>query len=370
MRMAPFPWCRGRRRTQLETARGKFGDLQAAQEDSTDTSVDAGAAYLQASEDAAALTDQVLELVAAINEANGTGQDAVTTNAAYQEALAGVGERVQSLKDDYVTAHGSLDGFNLSLDQNTLSGASNAASLAEVAGKAQAAAKAQYDMDVTTMGAKAATDKYVATLGTNRQAFIDGAVAAGYNKDEVVKLADQVYGLPSKKEIDILASTASASRQVDGFIAGIPKSILVNIVANPIGGSGRPQIKQANGGVVDYYANGGLAESHVAQIAPAGAMRVWAEPETGGEAYIPLASSKRARSLAIWEETGRRLKAFANGGFDGPAAPVYMSSGGGDVNVMVSSKGGVDLLKYVDVRVERADKASSQTLRAGSQRRF
>ena len=45
-------------------------------------------------------------------------------------------------------------------------------------------------------------------------------------------------------------------------------------------------------------------------------MRIFAEPETGGEAYIPLAASKRARSLSIWAETGRRLgvAGFANGG--------------------------------------------------------
>lgn len=61
-------------------------------------------------------------------------------------------------------------------------------------------------------------------------------------------------------------------------------------------GSGR---SHANGGVVSYYANGGVRENHVAQIAPAGSWRVWAEPETGGEAYIPLAQSKRVRSTAI-----------------------------------------------------------------------
>ncbi|MEW9521803.1 hypothetical protein [Streptomyces tubercidicus] len=74
----------------------------------------------------------------------------------------------------------------------------------------------------------------------------------------------------------------------------------------------------ADGNVVDYYANGGVqrggirrfaggAESHVAQFAPAGTWRVWAEPETGGEAYIPLAPSKRRRSRDIAEETVRRL---------------------------------------------------------------
>lgn len=64
-------------------------------------------------------------------------------------------------------------------------------------------------------------------------------------------------------------------------------------------------------------------EQHLAQIAMAATpFRVWAEPETGGEAYIPLASSKRARSTRIWEETGNRLQVdwgkYANGGVTTP----------------------------------------------------
>lgn len=77
-------------------------------------------------------------------------------------------------------------------------------------------------------------------------------------------------------------------------------------------------IHNARGSVTDYYANGGIqrggvrnfadgAEQHVAQFAPAGTWRVWAEPETGGEAYIPLAPSKRDRSRKIAEETVKRL---------------------------------------------------------------
>ncbi|MFD4795889.1 hypothetical protein [Streptomyces anulatus] len=78
------------------------------------------------------------------------------------------------------------------------------------------------------------------------------------------------------------------------------------------------QLREADGGVVDYYADGGIrgravrhfadgSENHVAQIAPAGAMRVWAEPETMGEGYVPFAPSKRPRSRAITEEIVRRL---------------------------------------------------------------
>jgi hypothetical protein len=50
-------------------------------------------------------------------------------------------------------------------------------------------------------------------------------------------------------------------------------------------------------------------------------MRVWAEPETGGEAYIPLSPAKRPRSRSIASETVQRLGGqvqwFANGGFAG-----------------------------------------------------
>ncbi|MEV6124374.1 phage tail tape measure protein [Streptomyces sp. NPDC052077] len=76
--------------------------------------------------------------------------------------------------------------------------------------------------------------------------------------------------------------------------------------------------RQADGSVTEYYARGGVREQHVAQIAPAGAMRVWAERETGGEAYIPLAAQKRGRSTAILDEVARRfgyrLERYADGG--------------------------------------------------------
>ncbi|MFE6186498.1 phage tail tape measure protein [Streptomyces sp. NPDC056465] len=84
------------------------------------------------------------------------------------------------------------------------------------------------------------------------------------------------------------------------------------------------QAPQARGSVLDFYAQGGVREQHIAQIAPAGAWRVWAEDSTGGEAYVPLHRSKRPRSRAIVEETVRRLGGdpssiewFAEGGLSG-----------------------------------------------------
>lgn len=71
-------------------------------------------------------------------------------------------------------------------------------------------------------------------------------------------------------------------------------------------------------------AAGGPEPSHNAHIASGGSYRVFAEAETGGEAYIPLANSKRPRSERILNEVARRfgyqlvnqqgqIQQFANG---------------------------------------------------------
>lgn len=92
---------------------------------------------------------------------------------------------------------------------------------------------------------------------------------------------------------------------------------------------------------VRQYANGGI-ESHVAQIAKGStAVRIWAEPETGGEAYIPLSPAKRGRSMKILsdvaehfgyklERIAQRAVAYENGGTQG--TPV---GGGGGSNITV-----------------------------------
>ncbi len=89
-----------------------------------------------------------------------------------------------------------------------------------------------------------------------------------------------------------------------------------------------------NGRGVKKYASGGI-ENHVAQIQKATSsypVRIWAEPETGGEAYIPLAMSKRVRSEAILGKVAthfgkkvvdstRNVERYDNGGIDLDLAP-------------------------------------------------
>lgn len=79
-------------------------------------------------------------------------------------------------------------------------------------------------------------------------------------------------------------------------------------------------------GSMKFNAQGNVYEQHTAEIAPGGAMRVWAEPETGGEAYIPLAQAKRSRSTAILSEVASRfgltLQKYAAGGVTTAEGPV------------------------------------------------
>lgn len=133
-----------------------------------------------------------------------------------------------------------------------------------------------------------------------------------------------VTRVPGTKNVSLsLSNLGATTAAIERLTAPATKVITVTAVNGTGGGGAGAGINQreADGGILSFYANGGFGrtrplERHVAQIAPAGAWRVWAEPETGGEAYIPLAPSKRDRSTQIWRETGKRLgiEHYASGG--------------------------------------------------------
>lgn len=179
---------------------------------------------------------------------------------------------------------------------------------------------------------------------------------------DLKSVQDKVAGLPKGKSIDVKAPTQTAQaalkdlgykiKTVDGSngktvrITAPNKTPIQQVQAiqgkiNGLTGKtvtvtveyttrGQPYVSpKADGGIVQY-ANGGIrrakdrvrafaagAERHIAQIARPGEWRLWAEPETGGEAYIPLAPGKRKRSEAILQRVaemfGGRVVYFAQG---------------------------------------------------------
>jgi TP901 family phage tail tape measure protein len=104
-----------------------------------------------------------------------------------------------------------------------------------------------------------------------------------------------------------------------------------------LGLAGLAGVTSARGNLVRAYAGGGLdaPNGHVAEIATSG-VRMWAEPETQGEAYIPLANDwRRPRAKAIASETVNRLggqvswyaaggiSSYASGGVRAPLDQFY-----------------------------------------------
>ena len=127
------------------------------------------------------------------------------------------------------------------------------------------------------------------------------------------------------KAIDLSARdrVSAIARQVQAAINNLRgKTVDIYTVHHTLGVEGtagrNARNYNADGSVMDFYADGGIqrggvrrfaggSENHIAQIAPAGSWRVWGEPETQGEGYVPFAPSKRPRSRAITEEIVRRL---------------------------------------------------------------
>jgi hypothetical protein len=143
------------------------------------------------------------------------------------------------------------------------------------------------------------------------------AAAAGEGARQAVNnIIDELQLLPAA--VDDLRVQFGLSRTVTGSYGDERRQ--------PQGQRGiadRPIGPLAEGGIVSFSKG---TERHIAQMARPGEMRVWAEPETGGEAYIPLAATKRARSTAILSSvanqfgyalmpTGRNgVSSYADGG--------------------------------------------------------
>jgi hypothetical protein len=189
--------------------------------------------------------------------------------------------------------------------------------------------------DKTADGKNAAQATMNSLGNVTRDLMANNAANAG------VSLANLTMGLFKDKTVDLKANDSAS-----GVISTVNSKTLADKTFNIIGVlSGvsavvRAALGMANGGImkagVQKFANGGIlntiktpqvkayagggVENHVAQIAKgAWPVRIWAEPETGGEAYLPLAPSKRKRSLEILRQVMQEfglghLAQFADGG--------------------------------------------------------
>lgn len=294
---------------------------------------------------------------------------------------------IQQLED----THKMLEKNGKSLDIHTQKGRENQASLDAQAKAALGLAEAVAREAEQHGGAAAGAVALKASLEAARPALIQAAIDMGMGAAEAKAFADEVLAIPTvtgplvvtpgSKEAtaelqrvkDKIASVPPDKKINVGVISDAAKQALtdigyqtlrlpngnvivwgntdpaqnalddlirrnnnrrVNIIINTVGGTRliKPQeIFGAHGNVVSFGA-GGVHEDHAPQIVRAspGAVRVWAEPETKRESYIPWAMDRRKRATDILATTAasfgyalvpyaRMANAFADGGVTGRA---------------------------------------------------
>jgi TP901 family phage tail tape measure protein len=211
------------------------------------------------------------------------------------------------------------------------------------------AATAVYDQKIKTEDSTHATADATAAyqnLANNALASLQSQL--GLSNTQMDALRQTIDLTPSSKQILLdtpnLAQTSLGMETLLNDIGALPTKKIISVGVNMFQIQGTNIRLNADGGVFHSFATG--AENHVAQVAPGGDFRLWAEPETGGEGYIPLSPAKRQRSTLILasiakmfggayltpdELTTAGLKVFAAGG----VAHSY-AMGGGDLPGYVS----------------------------------
>lgn len=193
-----------------------------------------------------------------------------------------------------------------SLKDMTLAGEQNKSTIDSLIQAAEQAAQAYGDQ---TGSSEKARQKAIEL----KDQLIDQLSAWGGNREAVTKYVDKLFQIPKSippTKVDL--DDAQAKAQLAWLTTTRTVTLKIHAQASNMQAT-LADLHQANGGIVHFanggispagsvvrrYASGGL-EDHIAQIGVPGATpRVWLEPETGGEAYIPLSPAKRATSVPV-----------------------------------------------------------------------
>lgn len=189
--------------------------------------------------------------------------------------------------------------------------------MAEAVGKGKEYAAGDYDAVLKALDdTKGGRDGAFAAILTTTNGDYKAAIKAYLDQNSKRQTELDLEALAAKEHVSVFRAMLDTS--------GIPASI-----ARPLTGVGSANgsiLNEAGEGIrgfspqkLKFFANGGV-ENHIAQISQGQTpYRVWSEPESGGEAYIPLSPAKRPRSLKILEEVAKMFgfslfKQFADGG--------------------------------------------------------
>lgn len=316
--------------------------------------------FAQTIKDYAAQVDRAARNTATLNEADGelTKGIAQTGNAAKLAAkdFETMASRLERLRNQALDARSAARDYEAAVDDlaeavkangNTLDittekGRANQAALDKVAQSALAAAKANLEQGASQSAVNEQIDlargKFIdqaTKLLGSRDAAIALADQLGVSRSAVKALADEIT-TANGKTVRITVDQAYLKAQLDSVRAQLNSlSGVATVTARLEASRLKNELRLLQNGVVTN-ANGSISMNGVRMMASGDITRqamimrrtapiLWNEAQ-GGESYIPLAPSKRARSLRIWEKTGELLGVGAGGGGGGLSADALASA--------------------------------------------
>ncbi|EYR64678.1 hypothetical protein N866_07200 [Actinotalea ferrariae CF5-4] len=288
----------------------------AGQTTTTTAGLDEQMEALRGTGDEAAIAEEALSLLSqTLDDLNSASLDARDAERQFREAIDEVAAAAAAATEE------GLSNAEM-LDINTEAGRKNQAILDGLARDGIRHSQAVLEQT-------GSEEQFRAALDQSRTALYNAAIQMGMTEEAAWQYVDSVLAVPDEATTTAHFEAVEAEARMQAFVnkwSGYNIPITANLNASAAlaaiqrvqRAAGAP-VMEADGGVLQFFANG--SEHHVAQIAPAGAWRVWAEPETGGEAYIPLSPSKRGRSEAILEDVAARFGMYVGRYADGAVVP-------------------------------------------------
>ncbi|SCL21493.1 hypothetical protein [Micromonospora inyonensis] len=194
------------------------------------------------------------------------------------------------------------EGAGKGINENTEAGERNLQML-------MAAAKAAKENAATIRETTGNHQMASEVIEQSRAKFLAAADAMGVEKGRAVALANSLFGIPNINRT-VKADTGPARSQVSAYrqwLASVnldkTSTVRQRIIAEQYTARGGPREFNRWGGVYEHAAEGVLREAQIA--APVSPARyAWAEPATGGEAFIPRHGNPE-RSLDILSRAAR-----------------------------------------------------------------
>ncbi|WP_416902762.1 hypothetical protein [Micromonospora echinospora] len=314
----------------------RFWSLVTAQKGAAESSVGLSGALGEMRNSADKAEEETRKLIDALTALNDVNLSANETERNFQAAV-----------DD---ARDAFDKKVKTIDLGTARGREYGAALDRIASTARASAQAIYDQTGSVSAANA-------KINEGREALYRQARQYGLTDARARAYADSVLSIPREWTTQIDAETAQAAqnlREVRSLISQIKsKKVVITTQHNqivtrsegrnvPIGAPGGRRW----GGIVEHAQWGTLREAQIA--APVSPARyAWAEPATGGEAFIPRFGNPD-RSLDILSQAARWY-----GHAVVPATTVTPQAAGGGMTLRVVVQDGA-VAGLVRVEVDEA----------------